>query len=394
MTVVDSGSQGVDKTARPSAAAALWTDLIHSMRDIAYVLNPNGTYLEINQQMTRVLRRPREQILGQHFTSHLDKEQATVAERIHKEMLSRRSTERSSRVFSVAGDDLQYYEVIETPLIRNGEVWAIAGVGRDITQEASLEHKLWDAVESQRYALDFALRTSLGLVKGYLYTLGQNEVLSEERRIRYMRIIEEEMDHLAKIIEDLLDFRRMEVGSYEFREQVVHLPECVQMVVRQFEDEASRREIDLVVEMPDKMDPLYLFSEAVNRVLINLVQNAIHHTMHSGRIIVQVQDNDLYVDITVKDNGVGIPENDLPYIFDKFYRGKGNESLPTQGIGMGLAIVKTLVTAMGGKVWVTSKEGSGSEFRVMLPRRLYNITENEHSVPGTDSDLEGATFRG
>jgi PAS domain S-box-containing protein len=392
VTVVDTGSPGLDKAARPAASMALWGELVHSMRDIAYVLKPDGNYLEVNQQLTRVLRKPREQIIGQHFTIHLDKDQSAVAERIHKEMLSRRSPERSTRVFLVPDADPQYYEVIETPLIRGGEVSAIAGVGRDITQEASLEHKLWDAVESQRYALDFALRTSLGLVKGYIYTLGQSEVLSEDRRVRYIRIIEEEMDHLAKIIEDLLDFRRMEVGNYEFNEQPVQLPECIDLAVRQFKDEAARRAIKLVVDIPEVMDPLYLFSEAVNRVLTNLLQNAILHTMHSGRISIQVLDNDLYVDIIVQDNGVGIPEDELPYIFDKFFRGKSGDGTPSQGIGMGLAIVKTLVTAMGGKIWATSKVGQGSEFRLMLPRRLYSVPADDNSSSDPDASGEANTI--
>ena len=394
MTVVGSMSQGVDKAERPNSTLSPWSELVQSMRDIAFLLKPDGTYLDVNQQLTRVLRHSRDQIIGQPFTLQLDKEQATLAKRILKDLITRRSTERSTRVFHASGTEPQYYEVIETPLIRNGEVWGIAGVGRDITQEAVLEHKLWDSVESQRYALDFALRTSLGLVKGYIYTLGQNEVLSDDRRVRYMRIIEEEMDHLAKIIEDLLDFRRMEVGSYEFSEQIVQLPECVEIAMRQFRDDAARREIELVVDMPKKMDPLYLFSEAVTRVLINLVQNAIHHTLHSGKIQIQVIDNDMYVDIIVKDNGVGIPEDELPYIFDKYYRGKSSDNLPDPGIGMGLAIVKTLVTAMGGKVWASSKEGRGSEFRIMLPRRLYGIVNWEQTDPSAELVDDNATVEG
>jgi len=107
--------------------------------------------------------------------------------------------------------------------------------------------------------------------------------------------------------------------------------------------------------------PVYLFSEAVTRVLANLVQNAIHHTLHSGRIVIQIKDNDLYVDISVRDNGEGIPEDELPYIFDKFYR-KRRRNQRRPGIGMGLAIVKTLVTAMGVGL-ANSQPGSGSEFR-------------------------------
>ena len=369
MTVSTAPAAAADRTTRSGDG---WGELVHSSRDIIYLLRPDGTYLDVNQQLTRVLRRPREHIVGAHFTTHLEKEHAAVAERVLKDLVQRRAPERTTRMFHLPGNEPQLFEIIETPLIRNGEVWAIAGVGRDISQEAELERKLWDTVETQRYSLDFALRTSLGLIKGYIYTLGQSETLSDDRRIRYTRIIEDEIDHLAKIVEDILDFRRMEVGNYEFNEEVVQLSDCVNMVMRQFEDEAHRREIEISAQMPQKMDPLYLFPEAVTRVLVNLVQNAIQHTLHSGRIELIVEDNDLYVDVIVRDNGIGIAEDELPYIFEKFYKGKSSESEAGQGIGMGLAITKTLVAAMGGKIWAQSKPGKGSEFRVMPPRRLYH----------------------
>ncbi len=224
-------------------------------------------------------------------------------------------------------------------------------------------------------------------MKGYIYTLGQSETLTDDRRIRYTRIIEEEIDHLAKIVEDILDFRRLEAGSYEFNQEVVQLGDCLRMVVQQFQEEAHRREIELIVRMPEKLDPLYLFPEAVNRVLTNLVQNAIHHTLHSGRIEIEVEDNDMYVDLLVRDNGVGIPEDELPYIFEKYYKGKGDESQAAQGIGMGLAITKTLVSAMGGKIWARSAIGTGSEFRVMLPRRLYNVAAVENEAAESDPEM-------
>jgi PAS domain S-box-containing protein len=384
MTLVDQHT--IAATPRPGPES--WNDVVHSSRDIIYLLRPDGTYWDVNQQLTRVLRRPREQIVGASVRTHLDKEHAAIADRVLKGLVQRRTTERSTRVFQVPGADPQTYEIIETPLLRNGEVWAIAGVGRDISQETLLEHKLWDSVESQRYTLDFALRTSLGLVKGYVYTLGQSESLPDDRRIRYTRIIEEEIDRLAKIIEDILDFRRLEADAYEFNEEVVQLADCVNMVLLQFEEETHRRKIELAVNVPDHMDPLYLFPEAVQRVLANLVQNAIHHTMHSGKIAIEVLDSDLYVDIIVRDNGVGIPDDELPYIFDKFFKSKSSAGDSSQGIGMGLAITKILVSAMGGRIWAKSNPGTGNEFRVMLPRRLYSASTVE-DVP-LDVSLDAA----
>ncbi|RQV93945.1 ATP-binding protein [bacterium] len=100
------------------------------------------------------------------------------------------------------------------------------------------------------------------------------------------------------------------------------------------------------------------------------MQNAIHHTMHSGKIEVIVNDSDDYIDISVRDNGMGIPEKDLPYIFEKYYRGGGSTDAAAPGAGLGLAVTKILVSALGGKIWATSKPGEQTEFRFVLPRRV------------------------
>jgi len=92
--------------------------------------------------------------------------------------------------------------------------------------------------------------------------------------------------------------------------------------------------------------------------------------MHSGKIEVIVRDSDDYVDISVRDNGIGIPEKDLPYVFEKYYRGSGTSDAAAQGAGLGLAVTKILVSALGGKIWATSKPGELTEFRFVLPRRV------------------------
>jgi PAS domain S-box-containing protein len=347
----------------------VWQIVIETIPDIAYLLDPYGVYLDVNPHLCKVLRLTREKLIGSRMAAHLERDHVALAERVIKNIVERRTTERSTRTYPLAGGDSSTFEVLETPLVQDGKVWAIAGIGRDVTQEIVLERKLWDTSESRQTAVDFALRTSLGLVKGYVYTLGQSHGMDEERRSRYVHIIEEEIDHLAKIIEDLLDVRRLENGDYAVEEEIVDLSECLSYVLRQCEEEAERREIKLTVHAPEKINPLYAPREAVMRILFNLVQNAIHHTLHAGAVDIEAQDHEAYVEIAVRDNGVGIPENELPYVFDKYYRAKSSTVSPIQGTGLGLTITRTLVEAMGGRVWVTSKVGAGSEFRVVLPRK-------------------------
>jgi two-component system, OmpR family, sensor histidine kinase ResE len=302
-------------------------------------------------------------------TAHLDRDFQVMTERALSEIVLRRISQRSTRTYQIPGADPLTFEVVESPLVRDGRVWAIAGVGRDITQEVTLERKLWDRAETRQSVVDFALRTSLGLVKGYVYTLGQNHAMDDVRRIRYVSIIEEEIERLAKIIEDLLDVRRMESGNFEVQSEVVDLAECVQFAVRHCTEEAERGEITLKVRLPETPSPVYAPREALARVVLNLLQNGVHYTLHGGEVSLEVEEHEAYVEIFVRDNGVGIPENELPYIFDKYYRGRNGGAASAQGTGLGLMIARTLVEAMGGQILVTSRVGVGSEFRVVLPRR-------------------------
>jgi two-component system, OmpR family, sensor histidine kinase ResE len=361
--------------------ATSWRQVIETAADIIYVLSPDGTILDANPRFCRVFKQPREKVVGSRIVTHLDRDQVALTERLLREIVERKSSERSTRSWQLAGSEGQTFEVMETPLIREGKVWAIAGIGREVTQEIVLEHKLWDTVESRQSAVDFALRTSLGLIKGYIYTLGQNAGMNDHRRARYVKIIEEEIDHLAKIIEDLLDVRRIESGDLELPLAIIDLNDCVHGVFEECEADAERRQIQLVANLPDKANPLSLPRDALHRVLFNLVQNAILHTLHSGVVTVDVHDQEAYVEFAVKDNGTGISESEVPYIFDKYFRGKDATASTVQGTGLGLAITRMLLSAMGGKIWVTSKVGVGSEFHVVLPRRPVGLDEVVETQP-------------
>ncbi|RPH95066.1 PAS domain-containing sensor histidine kinase [candidate division KSB1 bacterium] len=363
------------ENAAASRDAGLWRIIMETTPDIVYVLNPEGVIVEANPQLCRILRQPREKIVGTRITGNLERDQISVAERVLKNVVDKRIAQRSTRTYQLPGMEALTFEVMESPLVREGKVWAIAGIGRDITQEVLLERKLWDTEESHHWAVDFAFRTTLGLVKGYIYTLCRNAGMDEERRSRYARVIEEEMEHLSKIVEDVLDIRRMENGEIEHSGEIVKVADCVRRALLECEGEAQRRDIEFNVNCPDQMHPLWAPREALQRVLVNLIQNAIHHTLHEGKVWIDVRDHEEYVEIHVKDNGVGIPDDEISCIFDKYYRGKSSVASPVPGTGLGLAIARTLVNAMGGKIWVCSREGAGTDFGVVLPRRPMDISE-------------------
>ncbi len=352
-----------------------WQLVMETCQDIAYIISPDGTYLEVNPRLCNVFHVPREKMMESTVTDRLVPDQTAVAKRILKDISQRKAPERSTRTYRISNTEMRTFEVMETPLIHSGEVWAIAGIGRDITQEVVLEQKLWDKTESRRTAVDFALRTSLGLIKGYIYTLRRYGDLNETQRMRYTQIIEEEIENLSRIIENILDVRRLENADLEMERDVVCVGECARLAIQHCADEAARKSVEIRSELPEKIDPLYAPKDALCRVLTNLVQNAVHHSMQNGRVTISMRDHETYIDISVRDNGVGIPESDLPYIFDKYYRGAGSAASASGGSGMGLAITRLLIEALGGRISVTSQVGKGSEFQLVLPRRPIDMSD-------------------
>jgi PAS domain S-box-containing protein len=352
-------------------------------KDVIYLMSRDGLIIEGNQGLFATLKRDRQEIVGKQMTDFIASDDQKVFGRALKSIVEQHRTERTTRTFKSSQGQTQTFEVIETPIVENGEVAAISGIGRDITQEVILEQKLWDSEEDRRSTLEFALRTSLGLVKGYIYTLESTETLAAELRKRYTHIVLEEIDNLSKIVDDLLDYSRLEENSLSMDDQLTDLAECVEMAVKQYSLEAERREIKMLVSIPENIPPIHLPPEALMRILTNLVQNAIHHTMHSGKIEVTLSDSDDYVDISVTDNGMGISEKDLPHVFEKYYRGGGSANAAAQGAGLGLSVTKILVNALGGKIWATSKPGEKTEFRFVLPRRIgvYPVSVQSEQSP-------------
>lgn len=346
-----------------------WQLVVETCSDIAYIVSRAGKFLCVNPRLCMLFQSSREAILGANLFDYLDDDNRATSQRVLAEIVCSRRVERSTRVVRLADGRHLIFEVMEHPLVQGGDVWAIAGIGRDITQEAVLEQKLWDSSESRRTAVDFALRTSLGLIKGYVYTMRRFGDLSEAQHARYTQIIEEEVDHLARIVENILDVRRLENAALEIEADVISLISVIESAIAHCTDEAARRGASVSLSASASISPMYLPRDAVERVLINLIQNGLHHSPQGGVIELIVEDHETYVDVIVRDSGVGIPDGELSQIFDKYYRGAGSAASGTQGAGMGLTIVRLLVEAMGGKISVRSRVGKGSEFRVTLPRR-------------------------
>jgi signal transduction histidine kinase len=208
------------------------------------------------------------------------------------------------------------------------------------------------------------LRTPLSVLRGNLEAMLDGLL---EPRHEQLSVLHEQSVALSRLIDDLRTLSLAAEGHLELHRQPTDVAELARRVVGEMEAGAKEREIALSVEAPESLPRPALDSDRIGQVLRNLIDNALRYTPASGRVRVTVRPQAEGVTVTVSDTGAGIAREDLPHVFDRFYRADGSRTRATGGSGLGLAIVKQLVEAHGGEVWAESDAGRGSVFSFALP---------------------------
>jgi len=185
----------------------------------------------------------------------------------------------------------------------------------------------------------------------------------------YFKSMLEETSLLQRLVEDLQTLSLAETGNLELNIQNLLVKELLQDVVTSFSGQAEENNIQLRLNYPEELEELNLEGDwhRLDQIFGNLVSNALRYTSDGGEIILGVDKSDQAVQITIQDTGAGIPSEDLPFVFDRFWKGDKTRSRSSGGSGLGLAIAKQLVSAHGGTIKVESEEGVGTRFIVQLP---------------------------
>jgi signal transduction histidine kinase len=222
--------------------------------------------------------------------------------------------------------------------------------------------------EQQQFIADVSheLRTPLTILRGSLEVALEEERPAEEYREAIGNALLE-VRHLTRISQNLLFLTRGESGRVTLSFANLDLGKFAAESVRDLAATANDRGLALTASVPER--PVYVFADAgrLQQVLHNLLENAMRYTEEGGAIAVGVSSAPGEAILEVKDTGVGIPESDLPYVFERFFRSKGSRRSDPGGAGLGLSIVRWIVEAHKGRVTVESQVGKGSTFRVHLP---------------------------
>lgn len=208
------------------------------------------------------------------------------------------------------------------------------------------------------------LRAPLASVKGFTLTmLHRWDRFTDEQKRTMLETINMDADRVVRLMQELLDISRIEAGRLELRRRSFNLPAMAKGIVARFEVRTDRHAF--VTEFPDDFPEVYADPDKIEQVLLNLVENAVKYS-DGGKVTIAGEATEDDVEVAVRDEGAGIPPDQLLLIFTKYYRRAG-QSAPT-GTGLGLYITRGLVEAHGGKIWATSELGRGTEVRFRLPR--------------------------
>jgi len=236
-------------------------------------------------------------------------------------------------------------------------------VFHDISRLKELEKIRQDFVAN----VSHELRTPLTTIKGYAETLLEGAI-KEEVAYPFVQIIKKQTDRLSKIVEDLLTLSKIESKEVSLNLTMIPISDLMEDVIAFMKEAAGKRNISILKGNMDPSLSVQADRDLLEQALINLLDNAVKYGRPNGQITLSAAQKDQdQILFSVKDDGIGIPKEDLPRIFERFYRVDKGRSQELGGTGLGLSIVKHIIQAHGGKIWAESHLGEGSTFHFTLP---------------------------
>ena len=236
-----------------------------------------------------------------------------------------------------------------------------------------LFHDITQLKQTDKVRRDFVanvsheLRTPLSILRGYIETLLDNPQTSDKELSRILRVMERHSKRLGLLVDDLLTLAHLESRSAGLQFSDVQLAELFQSVIRDWEKKLAEKQLKVVVDLSPDARTIRADETRLHEVLYNLLDNALKYSRENGEIRLRAVQRGPEIVLSVTDNGIGISKDDLPRIFERFYRADKARSRELGGTGLGLAIVKHIAQLHGGRVEAESELGKGTTIRVILP---------------------------
>ncbi|HHW39562.1 MAG TPA: cell wall metabolism sensor histidine kinase WalK [Syntrophomonadaceae bacterium] len=244
-----------------------------------------------------------------------------------------------------------------------GEPHGVVVVLYDISEIKHLERVRAEFVAN----VSHELKTPVTAVKGFAETLLSGALYNFRAAEEFVNIINEEAERLSRLIHDLLELSRIESKGFRLRIEPLELDAEIKRIVDKLKPQFLKKELTLTTDLPPEPVIVKADRDQIEQVLLNLLDNSLKYTPGGGQVEVSLRQDVGDVVVAVKDTGIGIPPEDLPRIFERFYRVDKARSRKLGGTGLGLSIVKHIIEAHRGRVWVESEPGKGSQFYFSIP---------------------------
>lgn len=238
-------------------------------------------------------------------------------------------------------------------------------IAYDITKIKKLEMMGSDFVTNVTHEL----RTPLTSIKGFVETLKDGAIEDKEVSYKFLDIIDAECDRLNSLINDILQLSQLQNVKRDTNLELNNIQDIIREVVVFLDNQIKKKDITVLVHLDENIPLMLINKDRIKQMFINIVDNAVKYTQPGGKVEIKAEYDGEYVNFSVKDNGIGIPEDAIPRLFERFYRVDKGRSRSMGGTGLGLSIVKHIVNLYNGTIDVKSKIGKGTEFIIRLPKR-------------------------
>lgn len=373
----------------------LFLGLFDVARELLFVLDEDGSIISINQFGASALDFSTEELIGKHFMDLIDPMQTqVVSASINLALKNYSSFFEASLVNKY--EKINRYQISIRTVRNNERVIGLIGVGKDVSLQRKIENELADLkpklIEAERLIslerarsshqrmmleelnkmksefvsnISHELRTPLASIVGFSETIASDPNMPAEMRNEFNLIILNEGKRLAKLINDVLDLSRMETGRIAINKSKVNIVKLIHRLIDNNRAQIDSKKLILTLEAPYNEIIIEVDEDRLLQAMDSLLENSIKFTNEGGRIKVIL--NNLYreVEIVISDTGIGIPEKDIPFLFQKFYRVNRPDS-EISGAGMGLVFVKQIVDLHKGLINIQSETNKGTTVLIKL----------------------------
>ena len=339
--------------------------IIYSIRDAVIVIDESDRLLMANEAASRLFNfdfnssqhKPVSELIGHDQSKFVDflshsRQSKGQATRKELEFLKDETPEIFDCIVSCVYD-------------QDRQVCGAVAVLHDITREKQIQQMKNDFVSH----VSHELKTPLASIAAYSEMLADGEANDEQTRKEFYSVIQSQAQRLNRLIEDILNSSRIESGLIKVNKEPASLTMLIEEQLQMIKGYAEEKNVEVIGQKPIVFDRVYVDKDMIQEVIVNLLSNAVKYTPSGGsvKIETEVDEGASLARVSVTDTGVGIPEDEIEHVFDKFYRVGANEK-QAKGTGLGLNLVKQIVEKVhNGKVFVTSQVGVGSTFGFELP---------------------------